>query len=313
MSHTIKQLNVDETINEWLQSKKYRKIDLTEETMRDVLIRELSCQPDAGRAAPIARRKLHHIAAAYLGDPDYEVAEQQIADAIASDDALAILDVCRAIAGQHATARERLRFIGSYYRKLFAVTGLPNRILDLACGLNPLFVPWMGLPAGAEYHAYDIRTGRVKFLNSFFRLLETYGERQSGCEYHTSTNRLNSVEERGRPGGFFRHESRLQLLSFRGVAHVQDVLVRPPRQEADLVLLLQEVHRIEQRKPGATRELLERLDAPCVVISLPSRSLCQKHDLRSSHRCLFERVIRNSSWNVHDFELGNELIFCIRR
>src|SRR5260370_2562163 len=108
MSHTIKQLNVDETINEWLQSKKYRKIDLTEETMRDVLIRELSCQPDAGRAATIARRKLHHIAAAYLGDPDYEVAEQQIADAVASDDALAILDVCRSIAGQHATVRERL-------------------------------------------------------------------------------------------------------------------------------------------------------------------------------------------------------------
>jgi 16S rRNA (guanine(1405)-N(7))-methyltransferase len=41
---------------------------------------------------------------------------------------------------------------------------VPRVLLDLACGLNPLCVPWMGLQAAAVYHGYDIDAERVAFL-----------------------------------------------------------------------------------------------------------------------------------------------------
>ena len=33
--------------------------------------------------------------------------------------------------------------------------------LDLACGLNPLSLPWMGLNDEATYHVYDIDAERI--------------------------------------------------------------------------------------------------------------------------------------------------------
>ncbi|MDQ1351951.1 MAG: rRNA ((1405)-N(7))-methyltransferase, partial [Acidobacteriota bacterium] len=58
------------------------------------------------------------------------------------------------------------------YRDLFARIGKPRKILDLACGLNPFSVPWMGLEAGVEYIAFDIDTRLMSAINEFFKYLE---------------------------------------------------------------------------------------------------------------------------------------------
>jgi 16S rRNA (guanine(1405)-N(7))-methyltransferase len=45
-----------------------------------------------------------------------------------------------------------------------------SSLLDLACGLNPFALPWMGLPQDVRYHAYDIHRPRVELINHFLRL-----------------------------------------------------------------------------------------------------------------------------------------------
>jgi 16S rRNA (guanine(1405)-N(7))-methyltransferase len=65
---------------------------------------------------------------------------------------------------RHASTRERLPILERLYSALWAETGVPRVLLDLACGLNPLAVPWMGLGEGAVYHGYDIDGERVVFL-----------------------------------------------------------------------------------------------------------------------------------------------------
>jgi 16S rRNA (guanine(1405)-N(7))-methyltransferase len=40
--------------------------------------------------------------------------------------------------------------------------------LDLACGLNPLALPWIPLEQGASYYACDIYQNMVDFINLFF-------------------------------------------------------------------------------------------------------------------------------------------------
>jgi 16S rRNA (guanine(1405)-N(7))-methyltransferase len=56
----------------------------------------------------------------------------------------------------------------AFYARIFAHTGIPDAILDLACGLNPLAFPWMGLPLTTRYHAYDIHAPRVALINHYF-------------------------------------------------------------------------------------------------------------------------------------------------
>lgn len=60
--------------------------------------------------------------------------------------------------------------LDSFYATTLA--GLPpiRSVLDLACGLNPLAIPWMPLDAGASYYACDIYTDLIGFLNTCFRL-----------------------------------------------------------------------------------------------------------------------------------------------
>ena len=70
----------------------------------------------------------------------------------------------------HASTFERAPLLDRYYAEILA--GLPpiHSVVDLGCGLNPLTIPWMGLPADAVYHGCDIDAGLVDFLNGFFQI-----------------------------------------------------------------------------------------------------------------------------------------------
>ncbi|MCB0128745.1 MAG: hypothetical protein KDE58_41050, partial [Caldilineaceae bacterium] len=83
---------------------------------------------------------------------------------------------CRTLMAHHASTRERLPILREFYNVLFA--GLPpiRSVLDLACGLNPLTIPWMGLPAGAHYTACDINGEQMAFLGEALPLLGVTGK-----------------------------------------------------------------------------------------------------------------------------------------
>lgn len=158
-------------VDELLNSRKYRGLNLPAETVRDLLEQELPRHRSGRDALKAVRHKLHTIVAPYLGDPDYDrVVSDLRAAAAAGPDALRA--ACTAVLAAHASTRERLQVLDDFYPRLFAVTGQPRSILDLACGLNPFSWPWMGLPASTQYHAYDIHAPRVAAINTFF---ETQG------------------------------------------------------------------------------------------------------------------------------------------
>jgi len=49
-------------------------------------------------------------------------------------------------------------------------------VLDLACGLNPLTLPWMGLPDESTYTAVDIFEDLRTFLNAYFDKFHVTGQ-----------------------------------------------------------------------------------------------------------------------------------------
>ncbi|WP_322806324.1 hypothetical protein [Thermanaerothrix sp.] len=156
-------------------SPKYRALDLPETLLADIITHALKRYPKPPQALTAARRVLHQVVAPYLGDPDYAQAFRDL-EAAARQGEEAVRQVCWNLLQQHASTRERLPFMEAFYRRLFEVTGVPDAVLDLACGLNPLSWPWMGLPREARYLAFDIHYPRVQLIRRFFALMGIEGQ-----------------------------------------------------------------------------------------------------------------------------------------
>lgn len=159
---------IEALIQEIKNSKKYRNVDICEDTIRDVLLTELKNHKKTKEAVKAARKKLHGVVAPYLGDPDYAQAKADLEAAFQTGDKTAVQRTCAKIMEFHDTTRERLDIIDTFYPRIFEVTGTPQVILDVACGLNPLTLPWLN--HDVTFYAYDIHQPRVEFLNHFFAL-----------------------------------------------------------------------------------------------------------------------------------------------
>jgi 16S rRNA (guanine(1405)-N(7))-methyltransferase len=160
---------LQELVNEVLDSRKYRHSGLNPATVANLVRQEMLKHTATKTALKAVKRKLHNVVAPYLGEPDYAGLSVKLAQF--NDDALdsePLRAFCLDVLSQHASTAERIPLMNNFYKQLFEATGIPNTILDLACGLHPLAFPWMGLPTTVHYHAYDIIQPRVDFINLFF-------------------------------------------------------------------------------------------------------------------------------------------------
>jgi len=260
----------EEFLQKILQSRKYRGLNLPPETIQDLIEQESLRYSDAKRVQESVRQKLHQLTALYLGDPDYEQALQELQGIQGKAD-------LEAFAGRmlsmHTSTRERLSYIRSFYQQLFQAIGTPQSILDLACGLNPFALPWMGLDHDTTYIAYDIHLPRVNLLNAFF---EKTGYASARAEQ-------------------------------------QDILVDPPTLKADAAFFFKEAHRMEQRRKGSNRILWDALQVNTLLISLPTRDIGKTHDLRERMRTLVMENIQEKSWHVEEMTFEDEIVFSIHK
>jgi len=150
-------------------SKKYQNAH--EETIRKLVEAEAKHYKTRRKIEKAVRKRLHNIMSFYIGDPNYDIAEAELTAAFQLGRREAIIqETCADILSSHVSTRERLSILDQFYSEIFRITGKPTAILDIACALNPLTFPWMGLPTTIEYHAYDIHERRIDFINTFFSL-----------------------------------------------------------------------------------------------------------------------------------------------
>ena len=162
--------DIPEIVEEILASRKYRDLSIPAETLTDLISQEWPRHARRSDALQAIRRKLHNIIAPYLGDPDYPAAQAALSAAFASGLSDQVKTACLELLSAHASTRERLPLLETFYPRLWAVTGIPRTVLDLACALHPFGLPWMGLPADVRYHAYDLHQPRLDCINAFFSL-----------------------------------------------------------------------------------------------------------------------------------------------
>jgi 16S rRNA (guanine(1405)-N(7))-methyltransferase len=268
--------DLDEIVAAVASSKKYRS--LCPDTIRRIAGRELVGHGPTKAAVKATKRRLHQVYGAFEGDFDYDAAYQQLQAAYSVGAEAGIKAACRHLLARHSSTQERLPLLDHFYAALWQVTGRPGTLLDLGCGLNPLALPWMGLPAGARYVALDIDAARVVFLNRYLVLAGLAP--LARCQDLLAQPPDDSAADGG----------------------------------ADVALLLKMGPSLERQEAGATLRLVEQLRAPSVVVSFAVRSLGGREKGMVDHyRQQFLGWASSRSWAVETLAFESELLFVVKR
>ena len=165
--------DLDALVAAVLGSSKYRAV--APDLVRAIGARELAARPNLKTAIKATKNTLHQAGGAFLDAPiDYSRALARLREAAASGDE-ALHAAARAVMALHTSTRERLPILDDFYATTLAALPPPGRVLDVACGLNPLARPWLPLPPATELIAYDIYADQIAFLNDFFALAGVAG------------------------------------------------------------------------------------------------------------------------------------------
>ena len=158
-----------------LKSVKYKNV--CEDLIRHIGERELDVRRNVKEAIKSTKSKLHQVGGAYLtGNVNYARALDKLERAAASQDGDHLRPVCKELMDLHISTRERVAIMEEFYATTLAGIGPVRVVLDLACGLNPLAIPWMGLGEGVEYYACDIYTDMIDFIRESMAILGVRGK-----------------------------------------------------------------------------------------------------------------------------------------
>lgn len=159
----------DDVVARVLASSRYRDVDRA--LLTRLAAEELARSRNPADAAKRVKRRLHQAVGAYRSRAASKAsAALEAAWSGGWDEPMR--EACRRALERHASTRERVDELDRFYGEVWkAVGGVPASVLDLACGLNPLALPFMGLATSAEYLACDADRGVLQEVEAFFELV----------------------------------------------------------------------------------------------------------------------------------------------
>ncbi|MBI4551976.1 MAG: 16S rRNA methyltransferase [Candidatus Latescibacteria bacterium] len=160
--------DLDRLVQVVLDSPKYRGV--SEVVVRQIGQRELSAGRSLKQAIKATKNVLHQITGAYRDVGGRYTEWSHALTAAQTGGMECFRAACTRILRSHASTRERLSLLPEFYTRTFAALPPIRSVLDIACGLNPLTIPWMNLDREVRYEAYDIDTGLGTFLSRFFQI-----------------------------------------------------------------------------------------------------------------------------------------------
>jgi 16S rRNA (guanine(1405)-N(7))-methyltransferase len=170
-------LSVDTLVSDVLKSRKYRYV--CEELVRQIGTRELAVRRNYKEAVKATKKKLHQVGGAYFEtNISYirAIEELQKAKNASPEE---FRHVCQKLMGFHASTKERLGILEEFYATTFASIQPIRVVLDIACGLNPLAIPWMPLDEQVTYYADDIYQDLMAFMQEFMGILGIDGHAET--------------------------------------------------------------------------------------------------------------------------------------
>ncbi len=180
----------------------------------------------------------------------------------------------------HLSTKERLEYYPEIYKKLIEKTCIPNSILDLACGLNPLaseFIP----NSPIKYFASDLSEKDVDFLNKYF---------------NKAILKKKFVE-----GSY----------AFRLDLSLESSLSELNKFETDWCLILKGLDPIEEINENISYELVKNIKSKWIIVSFPTLTVSRK-PMNNPRRNWFEKVLNRSNLEFETIDINNELFYIIK-
>lgn len=277
MAEAVSAALVEEVVRAVLASAKYTVLD-------PALVAEVAAQEvGKGRrrkdAIKEVKARLHQSVGAYWDDYADYAAWRTALEAAPDETVQATL--LRSIMRSHHSMRERLPFLDDFYRALFDDIAPVRSVLDLGCGLNPLALPWMHLPADAVYLACDVDHEQIAFLDWW----------------------LAHSQQCGRAFVW-------NLLDGAPPYDMMDSEVP----SIDVALLLKLAPCLEQLEKGVVQRLLDELTERVLIVSFPAQSLGgRRKGMVETYAAQMDALLTGRDWAVERFEFVSELVFRIRR
>ncbi len=261
--------HLDELVAEVRSSTKYRHV--SEDLVRILGEQELS-KRTYREAVKATRSKLHQVAGAYFDRPPHYstwLQDMRLARAEGLD---ALRAASRRVMSLHASTRERLPILDRFYTEIFNHLPPIHSVLDLACGLNPLAIPWMPLSPQSTYIALDIYEDLMTFLEQTIILCDMIP---------------------------------------RVISHsVLPELPHLPR--VDLAIMLKALPCLEQMDKAAGIHLLEQVQADYILASFPVRSLGgRSKGMLTNYDEHFRTLTADKTWEIRRFQFATELAYLI--
>ena len=173
---------VEQLVQAVRSSAKYRHV--CAEVIRHIGERELANRRNLKDAIKATKNKLHQVGAAYLpAQTHYKQWLGELRQAAGRGEA-DLRSTCARIMSYHASTRERLPILERFYLTAFREIGPVHSVMDVACGFNPLAIPWMNLPPEAPYFAYDIYEDLTAFVGEFLLVLGRPGKAEARDVLH---------------------------------------------------------------------------------------------------------------------------------
>ncbi len=167
MARAVDDAAVAELTRGILSSRKYSVLNA--DFVHETAAREAFKHRSFAEADKAVRARLHQLCASYVDERSLAKAQKLVGEAdFASTEAAA--EVCSDVLSLHISSRERLTSYRTFYTEVCAVTGVPDALLDIACGLNPFSLPYMPVRPRVVY-AVDVHAGCVSLCNALFRKL----------------------------------------------------------------------------------------------------------------------------------------------
>lgn len=177
---------LDELVAEVRKSAKYAHV--SEPLIREIGAAELNKRASLKEAIKATKNKLHQAGGMFAAEKarygEWLAALNPHPYPLPVGEGAKSEGVLREIMSHHASTRERLPILDAFYATIFA--GLPpvHSVLDVACGLNPLAIPWMNLAPDATYHAVDIYDDMMRFLGEAMNLFGVQGKAETRDVIH---------------------------------------------------------------------------------------------------------------------------------
>ena len=154
-------------------SRKYAQ--LSKSLIEKTAVQELGKQKDLKTTTKAVRTRLHRLAGAFLQDKiDYAHWLDKFR-VISEQDYQKHADLCLQMMRAHASTKERLPFLEHFFTTTLKSIAPIQSVLDLACGLNSLAIPFMPLSSDVIYEACDVVKPMISFLQDWFTLRKING------------------------------------------------------------------------------------------------------------------------------------------